>query len=245
MLQSRLRHDVHALSVFRLLRTIQNSWLGLDLAAHFTHHRTSCAANGIHAVGGEQEGKQAPNEHPDDHSGVHQAKLDLVTDEHLQVLDVRAKQHHRREPGRRDGVPLGHRLHRVAHGIQFVRDLPNLFWQTGHDRNATRVVRDRTEGIQRNHNARKAQHRHDRNRDSVQIRPFIAAPNRSGDGQHRQQCRMVPHADARNDVRRMARLRGLGNPTDGIVMGRCVVVRDPDDQNGHDQADQRTIKDVG
>ena len=65
--QRRLRDDVDADAVFRLVFTAQNSGLGGELAAHFPHDRAGGFADRIHAEGGEDEGQQAANEEADDH----------------------------------------------------------------------------------------------------------------------------------------------------------------------------------
>ena len=75
----------------------------------------------------------------------------------LQFLDVGAEEHQRGEARRGDGVTLGHGLHRVAHGIEFVGDLRALPSAARHDGDAARVVRDRAEGIERDDDARHAE----------------------------------------------------------------------------------------
>ena len=106
-------------------------------------------------------------------------------DEELEVLVIGGEQHQRAEPGRADGVALGHRLGGVADGVERVGRFAHLLRQAGHFGDAAGVVGDRPERIERDDDAGKRQHRRHRDGDAEQAGKVIADQDAGDDDQRR------------------------------------------------------------
>jgi len=147
------------------------------LIAHIATTAPAALPTGVHAERGEQEGQQAADEHADDDLRVGQVEGHRhAWQVSLQIFHIRTKENHRGQTGRGDRIALGHSLHGVADGIQFIGDLAHAFRQAGHGGEATRIVGDWAEGIQRDDDAGHAEHGDDRDGDAVEAVPFISDP---------------------------------------------------------------------
>ena len=144
----------------------------------------------------------------------------------LEVVRVVGEQHERGEAGRADRVALGHRLGRVADRVERVGDLAHFLRQAGHLGDAAAVVGDRAVGVERDDHAGHRQHRGRGDRDAVQAGERVGAPDRGADREHRQRGRLHRHREARDHVRAVAGLRGLGHVAHRLVLGRRVVLGD-------------------
>ena len=157
----------------------------------------------------------------------------------LQLADVGAEEHQRGEAGRGDGVALGHGLHGVADGVELVGDLADLLRQLRHDGESAGVVGDRAEGVERDDDAREAEHAHDRHGHAVEAVVVVGDEDRGADEEHRQQRGVEAHGQPGDDVRGVAGLRSLGDLLHGPVLGRRVVIGDHHRDEGHGQPDER------
>ena len=82
-------------------------------------------------------------------------------------MRVIREQHQCGEAGRADGVALGHGFGRVAYRVELVGNGANFRRQLGHLGDATGVIGDRTESVERNDDAGHRQHGRRRDRDVV------------------------------------------------------------------------------
>ena len=91
----------------------------------------------------------------------------LARDMRAQFLDVRTEKDQGRKAGRSDGVAFGDRFHRVADCVELVSDAAHFLRQIAHHGDAAGVVRDRTEGVERDDDSGHREHAHDRDGDAV------------------------------------------------------------------------------
>ena len=160
----------------------------------------------------------------------------------LQVLDIGREQHQRRQTGGADGIALGDRLGRIAHGVQRVRDDAGFLGQVGHLRDAAGVVGHRAVGVERHDHAGQRQHRGRRDGDAEQARQRMRDDDAGADHQGRQGGRLHRDRQPLDHVGAVARFRRLGDAADRPERGRGVVFRDPDQQPGDAKADQRAAE---
>ena len=157
----------------------------------------------------------------------------------LEPVGVVREEHQRRQPGRADGVALGHGLGRIAHGVERVGDVADLLGQVRHLRDAAGVVGDRAIGVDRHDDAGHGEHGGRRDGDPVQLREGVGAPDRRRHQQHRDGGGLHGHAESGDDVGRVA---GGGGRRDvlhrGVLLGG-VVLGDPDHRAGQHETDQR------
>ena len=151
-------------------------------------------------------------------------------DEELEILVIGGEQHQRAEPGRADGVTLGHRLGGVADGVERVGRFAHFLRQSGHFGNAAGIVGDRTERIERDHDAGEREHRRHRNGDAEQAGKVIADQNAGDDDERRQRRRFHRHGETLDDVGAVAGHRGLRDRLHRPIIGAGIVLGDHDDQ---------------
>ena len=137
---------------------------------------------------------------------------------------VFGKEHHGRQPGRPDGITLGDGLRCIAHGIQWISDVPNFFTQMRHFGNTTGIVRNRAKRIDRDHNPGHRKHGHGRNRHTIQPTGLstatdpVAAEDRHGNHHDRSRCRLHPHRQTGDDVGRMTGFTGFRNVLHRLIL---------------------------
>ena len=205
------------------------------------------AADRGHAHGAEQIRQQPAEQQAGDDVGIVQREirrdaleirmLRRAGDEEFQVFVIGREQHQGAEAGRTDGIALGHRLGGVADGIERVGRFAHLFRQSGHLGDAAGIVGDRTEGVERDHDAGQRQHGRHRDGDAEQAGEIIADQNAGDDDQRRQRGRFQRHREALDDVGAVAGHRGLRDRAHRAIIGAGVVLGDPDDQAGHRETD--------
>ena len=163
----------------------------------------------------------------------------------VKLVGVVGKQYQRGQASRTNGVAFGDGFGGVAHGVQRVGDVTHAFWHFRHFGNTTCVVGNRTIGVQRHHDAGHAEHGRCRNRDTVQAAQVESRPNRKADKQHWPGGGAHGNAQACNDVSAVARSRCLGDVLHWRVLGAGVVLGNPDQSGGQNQADGAGSEQVG
>ena len=154
-------------------------------------------------------------------------------------MRVVGEQHERGETGRADRVALRDGLRRVADGVERVGDVADFLRQLRHLGDAARVVGDRAEGVERDDHARHRQHARCGDGDAVELGELVRPPDRRTDREHRQRRGLHRHAEARDDVGRVARRRRRGHLLHGAEVRARVVLGDHDHGGRERQADQR------
>ena len=155
-------------------------------------------------------------------------------------LDLeRREQHERGQHGRADRVALRDGLRRVADRVERIGDGADLLGHVRHLGDAAGVVGDRPEGVERDDQAAEAELRHDGDADAVDPAELVGAVDAERQHDRRQRGRLHALREARDDVRRVAGLRGLGGLLDRVEARRGVVVGDEEQQRGDGEADQR------
>ena len=227
--------------------------------------RTSCddgaggAADGRHGDAAEQVGDEAAEQQADDDVGVGEREIGVhalevgeggracgigLVDEVLQVVAVGRKQHQRAEAGRADGVALGHGLRRVADGIERVGGAAHLLRQARHLGDAAGVVGDRAEGVERDDDAGEAEHGRRGDRGAEQAGERVGRENAADDDERGQRGRLERHGEALDHVGAVARHGSLGDRAHRLIADAGVVLGDPDDEAGHEQADEAAQEQV-
>ncbi len=132
-----------------------------------------------HRHAAEQERQQAAEQQPDNHIGIGQREADLsdaeievafhrLTNEIGQILGIGRKKDQCPQPGRPDGITLGHGLCGVAHSVERVGVLAHFVGKASHFGNAAGIIGHRPEGIERNDHAGQGQHGDHSNPDAEQ-----------------------------------------------------------------------------
>ena len=176
-----------------------------QLPAHFAHDRAGGLADRVHAERRENKRQQAANKQTDDDLRFVERELEIESvpgcgDMRAKFLHVRTKKDQGRQAGRSDGVAFGDRFHRVADCVEFVSHAAHFLRQVAHDGDAAGVIRDRTEGIERDNDSRHREHAHDRDGDAVKTREMKAEQNRQADKTDRQRGRVLSDGETGNDV---------------------------------------------
>ena len=181
------------------------------------------AADRRHAHRAEQIRQQAAEQQAGHHVGIAQREIGRdaleirmlcgAGDEELQVLVIGREQHQRAEAGRADRIALGHRLGGVADRVERVGRLAHFLRQAGHFGNAAGIVGDRTEGVERNHDAGQRQHRRHRDGDAEQAGKVVADQDAGDDDERRQRGRFHRDREALDDVGAVAGDRGQRRST--------------------------------
>ena len=223
-------------AVFRLGRAFHDPLDVAELAPHFDDDRAGGAADRFHRHRAEQVGDQAADEQADDDARLAQVERDAhaAAGERVGVV---GEQDERGQTGRADRVALGHRLGRVADGVERVGDVAHARRQLGHLGDAAGVVGDRAVGVEGDDDAGHAQHRGRGDGDAVEAGEPVGDQDRDADAQHRPRGRVHRHAEAGDDVGAVAGGRRLGDVLHRLVLRAGVVLGDPDHRRGQHQAD--------
>ena len=206
--QSRLRHDIDAGAVIGFVFATQNARLRGQLPAHFTHDGAGGFADRVHAERRENERQQAANKETDDDLRFVERELEIESvpacgDMRAKFLHVRTEKDQGRKAGRRDGVAFRDRFHRVADCVEIVSHAAHFLRQVAHDRDAAGVIRDRTEGVERDNDSGHREHAHDRDRDAVKTGEMKAEQDREPNKTDRQRGRVLSDRETGNDVGRV------------------------------------------
>ena len=156
----------------------------------------------------------------------------------LDVVGIGREQHQRAEAGRADRIAFGHRFGRVADRIERVGRMTHLFRQAGHFGNAAGVVGHRTESVERDDHAGKAEHGRHRDRDAEQSRELDGDDDAADDDQSRQGRRFQRNGQPLNDIGAVPRHRSLRDRDDRPLAGAGIIFGDDDDEAGHDEAEE-------
>ena len=162
----------------------------------------------------------------------------------LQILGIGGEEHQRSEAGRADGVALGDGLGGVADRVESVGGGADLARQVGHLGDTAGVVRDRAEGVERDHDAGERQHGGDGDGDAEEAGELECGDDAPDDHQGWKGGGFQRDREALDDVGAVAGDRGLGDRTHRAIVGAGVVLGDHHDQGGDDQADDAAEKEV-
>jgi hypothetical protein len=215
------------------------------LPAHFSHDGARRLADRVHAERCEHEGQQAADEETDDDLGIVQRKFEGVVaarrnEVGAQFLHVGTKENERGQAGRGDRISLRYRLHRIPDGVQLVGNAANFLWQITHDRDAARVIGDRTKGIEGDNDSGHGKHAHDGDGDAIQTGEMKAQQDRDADKTDGERGRVLTNGQPGDDVRGVTGLGGLGDLADRRVGGRRVVISDYHNNGRHQQSYERS-----
>ena len=226
-----------------------------ELPTHFLDDRGRGAADRRHAHRGEQIGQQTAEQEADDdiridqrEVGHHAVEIGMLVgagDEEFEIFIVGGEQHQRAEAGGADGVALGHRFGGVADGVERVGRLAHLFRQARHFGDAAGIVGDRTEGVERDHDAGQSEHRRHCDGDAEQAREFVADQDAGDDDQRRAGGRFHRYREALDHIGAVAGHRGQRDRVHRPIVGAGVVFGDHDDQAGHHKAGDAAIEQIG
>ena len=170
---------------------------------------------------------------------VRQVELQHIDAGHFQAVGVVGEQHERGQARGTDRITLGYRLGGVAHRIEGIGDVSHLGRQFRHLGDASGVVGDRAEGIQRDDHPGHRQHARRRDGDAVEIREFERAPDRCADRNDRPCGGFHRNAESGDDVGRVTGGRGGRDPSDRLIVAAGVVLGDYDHRGRQRQTDQR------
>ena len=236
LFDGRCGQHVHSRVVLGLARAVHDALDVAKLTSHFHHDRARSAADRFHGHGTEEVGNQAADEQADDDFGVAQVELDVGT-QALQFVGVVGEKHQRSQTGRADGVAFGDGFGGVAHRVQRIGDVAHAGRKFGHFGDTAGVVGDGAVGVERDHDAGHAQHGGGGNGNAVQAAQVKGAVDGGAHKQHRPCGGAHGHAQAGDDVGAVAGGGGLGNVLHRGVLGAGVVLGNPDQGTGQDQAD--------
>ena len=197
--QRRLGGNVHALALRRAC-ALQDSRNFLELAADFLHHFHGGLADAVHGQGREHHRNHATDEQRREDVG-----LEDVDAFNPREFDVRGKQGQGRQSCRGDGEALANRGRRVAHRVEDVSALTHFLWKFAHLRDATCVVRDRTEGVNGELHGRGGHHGASGDRHPVEAGKLVGRVNRGSEEDDGAKRRDHARRETGDDVRRSTR----------------------------------------
>ena len=163
----------------------------LELAPHLKHHRARRPSHRGHAERAEEIRQEPADEEADHHIGVLQREADgEIGKVMMQILGVGGEQDERGQSGGADRIALGHRLGRVADGVERVRCPAHVLGQVGHLGDAAGIVGDRAVGVERDDHAGQGQHRHRGNGDAEEPGEQIGDDDAAADDDDRKGRRL-------------------------------------------------------
>jgi len=224
-------HDIDASSVVGFILAEENSRFGGELAPDFTDDGARSNTDRIHRAGGKDEGEESADEEADNDLRFGQGKLEAGhsctqgEEVGFQFLNVASKKNERGEACGSDRVAFGHGFHGIADGVEFIGSLSDRFGHAGHHCDATGVIGNRAECIERDDDSSHGEHRHDGDRNSVEACEVVAEEDGDPDEADGESGRVGPDRQACNDVGGVAGFRGFRDIPNRRVVGGCVVVR--------------------
>ena len=194
------------------------------------------------------------NDQPVRHVACGAGGRDLVDDDGADLFKVGGEEQEGRERGGADGVALGERLGGVAGGVELVGLVADGVGLVGHLDDAAGVVGDGAEGVHGEDVGRGGEHAHGGDGGAVDAlgvvgdagevdageradAAVVAAEERDGDDDDRKCGRLHADGEAGDDVGGRAGERGFGDELDRTVAALGVVLGDPDEEEGGDEAD--------
>ena len=238
-LQCSLGGDVHALAVFRSARAFQDSRNLFELAPDFLHHFHGGLSNAVHGQGGEHNGHHATDEQCGKHVG-----LEDVDAFNACELDVRCKQSQGCQCRRGDGEAFADGGRGVSDRVENVGALTNFFREFAHLRDATGIVRDGAEGINRELHGRGGHHGASGDCHPVEAGKLVGCVN--GRSEEKDGAKRRNHAcrETCDDVGRGTRRRLLDNVEDGLLAEAGVVLCHVGNRTAHHETDDHRVEDV-
>ena len=106
----------------------------------------------------------------------------------LEIVRVGGKENQSAKTRGTNCIALGDRLRRVANSVQRVGCVADFLWQTGHLRDAARIICHWTKSVEGDNHAGKTKHRRHSNRGSIKTAEFIGQNNAQNDDKSRS-CR--------------------------------------------------------
>ncbi len=159
------------------------------------------------------------------------------------LLGIGGKQNQSSESCGADGIALGNCLGGVADSVEGVGDGTDGIVHFRHFGNAAGVVGDRAVGVNSDNHAGHGQHGHCGNADAIESGKSVGKADGQADCKHRGRGGLQAYRKTRDDVGAVPGGGGFGNPLNRFV-GAGIVLRDHNNDNGQDQADQCRVKQV-
>ena len=212
-------------AVVGLLGPVHDPGLLAELLAHLLDDLAAGAADSLDRERREQVDHDAADQEPDQNRRIGDRERAAVREElsaalFLSELDLEClEQHERREHGRTDRVALRDGLRRVADRVERVGDVADLLGQLRHLGDAARVVRDRTESVERDDQAGQRKLGDDGDRDAVDAGELVCAQDRQRQDERRGSRALEALCEALDDVGRVPGLGRLGDRANGTEAG--------------------------
>src|SRR6185312_7990826 len=141
-----------------------------------------------------------------------------------------------------DRITFGDRLGGVPDRVERVGRLAHFLGQARHFGDTTGIVGDRAEGVERDDHAGQREHGGGRDRDAEQAGEAIGDQDAGDDDDRGQRGRLHRDRKTLDHVGAMTGDGGGSNRLHRTIVGASVVLGDPDDQAGDDQADDAAFK---
>ena len=238
-------HDIDASSVVGFVFAQENAGFSCELAANFADNGTRGNADGIHRAGGEDEGKESADEEADNDLGFGEGEFEAGhsrtqgKEVGFQLLNVASEKYKRGKTCGGDRIAFGHGFHGIADGVEFIGPLANRFRHARHHRDSSRVIRDRSEGIEGDDDSSHGEHRHDGDGNAVEACEVVAEEDGDPDEADGESSGVGADGQACDDVCGVSGFRGFRDIPNGRVVGGCVVVCDKENDKGHKESNKR------
>ena len=153
-------------------------------------------------------------------------------------MAIGIEKHQGAKPGRADRIALGHRLRRIANRVERIGHVADILGQTRHFGDAAGIVGHRSESVERDDHAGKAEHGRHRDRRAEEAGELTGEDNAADDDERRQRGRFERDREALDDIGAMSGDRGLRDGDDRPLAGAGVIFGDDDDETGHHKPDE-------
>src|SRR3990167_8048549 len=183
--QSAASDNVYRLAIIRLSSSFHNSGNFSELPPHFFHYIASHFTHCFHSIRAEKIRKETTDKKPDQNRRILQSEFNRFP-YFFNFLNIQSKKHGGGQTGGTDSVSLSHGFSGIAHRVQRISNFSHLFGQTGHFRNAARIIRDRSVRVMRNNNTGKRNHTHRGDSHAVKSGQLVRSENRTRDDNYGQ-----------------------------------------------------------
>ena len=230
-LQSGIGGDRDAALIIRSLRALHNTGLLPELPADLLDHRKGRAADRAHRKGGEKEGKHRSEQKPDRDAAVQD--IDALQLHRLRIGRKKRESRERRAPDRKT---LSHGGRRISHRVELIRDAADRLLESRHLRDAARIVRDRTIGVDSDRHGRGGEHADRGERNPVEAELPIRDKDRDRDQKDRDRRGAHADRDAGDDIGAGPGLRLARDLLHRLIVSGGIKLRHRSDQKPRHKA---------